>query len=226
MRWNRKGYFAGLLILIAGLTAFSGEWVDGWALGQPDPTASQSSEGASPSEAPPDNAVEMTDIHDIKPPEALGFNPAYGVYGLLALLLAALFIAIWRYWKKRRKYIKTDEIELSLPPEDIALNAIEGILKHGFDDGRVFYFELSALVRNYIQARYAVNAPEMTSEELLPAIEHLPLDSEKQKDLKKLIRTADPVKFAASQAPRTKMESDIRFVRRFVMETTPVEEHV
>jgi len=185
-----------------------------------DPTVSPS---PNPLTAP-ENPAEMTDIHDIKPPEALGFNPAYAVYGLVALFIFALAIAGWLYWKKRHRRKSKEAVEILLPPEEIALNAIDRLLKDGFGDGRAFYFELSAILRNYMQARYAVSAPEMTSEELLPLIENLSVDRESRQNLKELIRSADPVKFAAHPVQVSKMDGDIKFVRQFVIQTTPVEQ--
>jgi len=223
MLGNQSSHFIKALVLFMGISFFTGKC----AYGQTAQTPPVSTDPSSTiSETTPEGAVEMTDIHDIKPPEALGLNQAYVYYGLLALLLLALFIVGWLYWQKRRKQKTKTETVTILPPEQIALNAIDHLFKRGFEDGRAFYFELSAILRNYIEDRYTVNAPEMTSEELLPLIENLSVGRESQQDLKNLIRSTDPIKFAASPVHPSKMEGDIEFVRRFVIQTTPVEEHV
>jgi len=222
MRPNRQWWFTWIWILAMGLCAFAGKINGEQAYGQTDPMISPPPNLS----AAPENPAEMTDIHDIKPPEILGFNPAYAVYGLLALFISAAVIAGWLYWKKRRGRKLHESMEILLPPEEIALNAMDQLLKDGFEDGRVFYFELSAILRNYIRARYAVNAPEMTSEELLPLIENLSVDPKSRQNLRELIRSADPVKFAAHSVLESKMAGDIKFVRQFVIQTTPAEQEI
>jgi len=215
-------YLLRLVVLIMGTISFTGESL----YGQTTSMIPNSSIPSSIPQTEPENAVTMTDIHDIKPPETLGINPSYIYYGLLVLLVLALFIAGWVYWYRKRKQKIIEEVEISLPPEEIALNALKSLSKRGYVDGRVFYFELSAILRSYIQDRFKVNALEKTSEELMPIIENLSVERDVQRDLKELIRSAEPVKFAASPANQIKMEGDIEFVQRFVKQTTPVEEHV
>ncbi len=111
-------------------------------------------------------------------------------------------------------------------PEDIAYGALDDLANTDGVEPRVFYFELSAILRSYIQARYAINAMEMTSEEFIPAIDHLAIDNAGRQDLKTLVRSADPVKFAGRAAEDAQMRDDLGFVKRLVEQTTPLEEDV
>jgi len=86
--------------------------------------------------------------------------------------------------------------------------------------GREFYFRLSLVIRRYIYERYAVGAPEMTSEEFLPRIDGLSLERELQIQLKELIHRSDPIKFAGVSAMERQMQDDLDFAYRLVDQTT------
>lgn len=163
----------------------------------------------------------MTDIHDIKPLEPLGANPLLFLYILIAVAVLALFIILFLVWKKRRKQQTEDEVAV-LPPEEIARLALNDLADMKLEDGRIFYFRLSAILRGYIEARHDINALEMTSEEFLPEIENLGIDRESQQNLRELVRSTDPVKFAGQAAIGTQMQHDMAFVRDYIKQTTPV----
>jgi hypothetical protein len=102
----------------------------------------------------------------------------------------------------------------------VALRQLEGIRDVGALDARVFYFRLSAILRAYIEGRYGLNAPEMTTEELLPNIGLVDLPMDLDLRLRELLLSTDPIKFAALPASRQKMESDLAFAYAFVEKTT------
>ncbi len=161
----------------------------------------------------------MTDIHDIKPVEEIGFvwEPVYLaliVAGVVVLVLAAYFI-----WKTRGRRKKIEIMELSAHEQ--ALRLLDDLRDFENRDGKTFYFELSAIFRIYLQRRYGINAPEMTTEELLPRLKTLDLDPALQKELHDFCITADPIKFADAPVVLSKMESDLNLVKRFVKTTTP-----
>ena len=54
-----------------------------------------------------------------------------------------------------------------------ALNEIADVQRL---NGKTFYFRLSAILRQYVFGRFAVGAPEMTTEEFLPCIHRLKID--------------------------------------------------
>ena len=165
------------------------------------------------------NAVEMTDIHDIKPPEKAGIGPTLLYYLFLAgLLLVLLFVGLY-FWKKRRKKASEPDIAL-VPPDVTALRLLSELADAGGSDEKVFYFRLSAILRHYIRGRYGVNAPEMTTEEFLPRVEELGCHIGLQKPLRELLRSTDPIKFARVPAGEAKMKSDLVFVKEFVKQTT------
>ena len=113
----------------------------------------------------------LTDILDIKPPEAFGIHPAwrqYLLYGLLILLAVALVAAAVYFWKRYRR--KKNAPVLAEPAHGKALRLLDELGRKTGVDPRMFYFQLSAILRGYMEARFGIDALEMTSEELLPRI--------------------------------------------------------
>lgn len=166
---------------------------------------------------------QMTDIHDIRPPVPVGFDAPWLVPALLALVGVALLAALVLWWRRHRKKRTIETIVPELPPEMVARQALDGIGDVRGQDGKAFYFRLSAILRRYIFGRFGVGAPEMTTEEFLPCIDRLAFDRELARQLKLLCRAMDPVKFAGQQVDEKKMEQDLFFVRGFVRQTTPDE---
>jgi len=160
----------------------------------------------------------MTDIHDIKPLEILAADGSLLVYLLGAVLILAIIGAAIYYWKKHRNH-KRVFVEAPALPHEAALKLLDALADVDNMDGKAFYFSLSNILRAYIQARYNINALEMTTEELLPKIDHLDTNREMHQELKALLRASDPVKFAGVPAAVINMRQDLAFVRNFVEQT-------
>jgi hypothetical protein len=87
-------------------------------------------------------------------------------------------------------------------------------------DGKTFYFRLSAILRQYVFGRFAVGAPEMTTEEFVPCIDRLHIENDLARRLRGLCRAMDPVKFGSETVVEKQMETDLFFAREFVRKTT------
>ena len=107
-----------------------------------------------------------------------------GVLGLLALL-----VLLVKYLARRIK-------EHRMSPIERAWVELDRLLKKGLPGrGRYkdFYVELTMVVRRYIQRKYGISAPHMTTEEFLRAAK--PTD-----ELRRFLESADMVKFAGVEA--------------------------
>ena len=107
-----------------------------------------------------------------------------GVLGVLALL-----VFLVKYLARRVK-------EHRMSPIERAWVELDRLLKKGLPGrGRYkdFYVELTMVVRRYIQRRYGIRAPHMTTEEFLRAAK--PSD-----ELRRFLESADMVKFAGVEA--------------------------
>lgn len=187
-----------------------------------------SSPGVLPGQAARPNASgpaagTMTDIIDIKPLVPIGFNTEIILYAIIAavcILLAVLaFLFLRRHFKRRGE--GGELIEPLVPPWESAAGAIKEIEAGGMNDCREFYFRITAVFKAYLKGRFGMDAPEMTTEELLPRINELPVDRELMSGARDLLRRSDLVKFAGVPETRERMATDLGFVRAFVEKTIP-----
>lgn len=169
------------------------------------------------------NPPPMTDIHDIKPPELFGFDSRlvyYILFVVLGILVGVLLVAAVRYWKKRHRK-DVEAVHGMLLPDEEAFRRLDALKGLEDGDGKEFYFRLSAIFRGYLQGRYGIDAPEMTTEELLPRVQALRLDNDMKTGVKDFLYTSDPIKFAGKPVDRAKMQGDFEFVRDFIVQSTP-----
>ncbi len=166
--------------------------------------------------------IPMTDIHDIKPLENIASDNTALIVAIIitALLVILIGACIIVFWKRRKKKLK-GKTAPPVPIDKAALAALESISDVENIDGKDFYFRLCEILRIYIKGRYEINAPEMTSEELFPALDNLGLDRNLLKDIKEVFKRADPVKFAGKPPVLGEMEKDILFAGKFIRKTTP-----
>ncbi len=174
-----------------------------------------------------DNPAPMTDIHDIKPLVSVPVPISWGTVALwTAILLTAvgLLWGAWFLWRRRRGPV-VESIEAVPAPEETALQRLASLSAESRMEGKGYYFQLSFILREYLQGRFGIDGIEMTTEELLPHVEKLVLDRELKQGAKKFIITCDPVKYADAPCFQERMAADFVFVKTFVEKTTiPVED--
>jgi Domain of unknown function (DUF4381) len=158
----------------------------------------------------------MTDIHDIKPALAMGHDLRWLYWALAALAVLALAALVWRRWRKRARPAAADATAPLLPPDTEALQLLDALAADGDLDPKQFYFRLSTIIRRYIERRFAIPAAEMTTEELLPRVDRLPVEPQLLQNLKTFCRAADPIKFAGAPADANRLAHDLAFARDFV----------
>lgn len=141
----------------------------------------------------PDEGAE--DIRDLKPlqrPPAVPYDALLGALAVVvALLLAALAYFAVGWWRRRPP-------PPPLPPHELALRRLQDLRAQPLTDLeriRAWYFDMSAVLRAYIEARFGINATDMTSEELADHLTDVP-DAEEERLLGFLDAT-DAVKYAA-----------------------------
>ncbi len=201
-----------------------GMWMMAWLLCLPGPRLwAQPDPNEPPGPAAAQQAPQMTDIHDLKPlapvPVPMGTAQQVGILAG-ALIVAALAALGWRLW--RRKKTAPLPVAAPLSAEETALAHLNALSAMGQAEAKAFYFQLSAVFREYLHGRFALDGLEMTTEELLPGIERLPIPPALKGGAKRLLVSSDPVKFAGAPADQTTMDRDRSFVVTFVKETTPV----
>ncbi len=83
-----------------------------------------------------------------------------------------------------------------------------------------FYIQISAVIRNYLENRFDVRAPELTTDEFLQlSSAESELSSEHQRLLSEFLQQADIVKFAGIGATEVEVQRSCDLAARFLEET-------
>lgn len=166
-----------------------------------------------------DNAV----LKDIKPP--LSFQTSYI---LLIIILAVIIVAIlvyvvMRILKKRTDLIMSKRLAPIKKPHEIAYEALDNLRSRNLPDkGRAkeYYFELSKIARTYIENRFFLKAPEMTTEEFLYSLKDSDILTDVQKNIiKEFLNQCDLVKFAKYGPNKEEIETSFNIAKKLVDET-------
>jgi hypothetical protein len=165
----------------------------------------------------------MTDIHDIKDPWTFPAPPYWLAWILAALVAAALAWWLIRRWKNRTK--PPQPAAPPLPPDRAAVEALDRLAGRNLAP-KAHYFELSLILRTYIEGRYGIGAVEMTTEEFLPRLRDLGLGPTLEAETRRFALETDPIKYADTGADRPRMVRDLEWVRGFVDRTRPKETDV
>ncbi len=147
---------------------------------------------------------------DALPPVALSIPDRRALYIGLATLAAAALLSVALYlFKRRRRPATPSPATPTLPPDDVALAALAALRASGLaDEGRFheFYSRLSLILRTWLSRGHAVDAVDMTTDELARALSgsgsaSVPASLDRA-ELLRLCREADLIKFArASSSP-------------------------
>lgn len=160
---------------------------------------------------------------DLKPPLGkLGPREAppaprwpWVVAGLVVLAAACPF-AVRAYFAWRRKARQRSAYEIARARLQRLLDAPQPTAEQ-ID---AFYVELSGIVRKYLEDRFELRAPELTTEEFLASVGESPeLTPEHQALLREFLRQADLVKFAGVQPSDEDIERSIEAAWWFLEET-------
>ncbi|MEK6564152.1 MAG: hypothetical protein AABZ65_03890 [Candidatus Omnitrophota bacterium] len=161
------------------------------------------------------------ELRPIKDPLDFPFCWRYLLLGILFLLFILAGIAIFR--KKKNNLARTVELP---PAHQIALQKLNELKTKGLiAQGKIkeYYIEISGIIRHYIEDRFKLSAPEMTSEEFLLKARDAQELSLTQKDLlSDFLLSCDLVKFARYSPSEKETETVFESARRFVEETKEV----
>ncbi|HSG68286.1 MAG TPA: hypothetical protein VK994_06230 [Bacteroidales bacterium] len=170
-------------------------------------------------------------IKPIKPPLRAPLTFAEILPWLLIALAGAaiIFAAIYIIRKRRRKepifQIRPKPI---LPPHIIAINGLEGLKKKKLWQAGLtkdFYTELTDILRVYIEGRFAVQAVEMTTDEIIHGLKATNAGNGAIDKLSKVLVLADLVKFAKENPLPLDNDNSLTSSIEFVNETRPIIEN-
>ncbi|MCS6913698.1 MAG: hypothetical protein RMK29_17245 [Myxococcales bacterium] len=154
--------------------------------------------------------------------EALPETPGVRVrwYHVTGGTLVVLLLGGWRL----RQYLRQRAARRArAAAHEIALERLLRLERRGFPgaaEADAWYVELSDAVRRYIEDRYGVRAPELTTEEFLREAQHLPgMAASHREQLAVFLGTCDRVKFAAYHPAPEESRVALEQARTFVCET-------
>jgi len=162
----------------------------------------------------------MQDIHTIRPPVQVGFDPMIFKITLMVLggiiLLTLLFFLIKKWWKKRNKPQDLKFLPKPMPPFETAIKDLKLLSQQNMNFPRLFYFDLTAVLRKYMGRSYHINAMEMTSREFIKGINTLGLGREIKKDIVQFQKLSDPFKYAGIDPQKEEVKKDLVFMEKLI----------
>ena len=167
-------------------------------------------------------------MYDIKPMMGVEAN-RFGWLKWVGLVLLGLLLAGALYWFVfRKKPLSEEAQEALLPPYERALKELKRLETSKYliqDEYKQYYTELTDIVRAYLEEEVHVSALESTTDQLMNKLEllrdsgKLELEQETLVQFRKILETADLVKFARSKPPVQKAEEDRTRVEQIVRKT-------
>lgn len=144
---------------------------------------------------------------------------------VVAVAIIFFFIRLWKRWRERRSFFTEPSIPDS--PYIAALKELETIRNERLwqnNQMKLYYTRITDVLRVYIEARFALQAMEKTSAEILHELRSKEIEESEYNSLKELLEVADLVKFAKYVATETENENAIPRAIRFVSTTAIMKE--
>lgn len=175
---------------------------------------------------------------DVKAPESLTgltIEPSRGIFEsppsvgrsslwpVLAAAAGVVVVVAGAYFVVSRRKVA---LRPSPPPHELAYDALRRLVALGLvEKGQIelFFVHLTGILRDYIERRFEVRAPERTTEEFLEeAARHDALQTHRAR-LSQFLVLSDQVKFARFEPDPSAIQGAFDVVKQFLAETTPTE---
>ncbi len=168
-------------------------------------------------------------LYDIKPMMVVEKINSALWKTLLGVLLGVLVLGGLLYWFVFRKKPLTEKEKVALlPPYERAMLELKKLENSKYliqDEYKQYYSELTDIVRSYLEEDVHVSAMESTTDQLIDKLEllkdagELQLDEDTILQFKRILQTADLVKFAKSKPETSVAEQDRKSIEHIVTKT-------
>jgi hypothetical protein len=160
------------------------------------------------------------DIRDIKGPVSPSSKIA--IFVLIILLVISIVALLFGFISKKKRS-KEEEKIIKPSADEIAYKALDELKRKDYPRKgliKEYYIELSDIVRHYLEARFSIRAPEMTTEEFLNAVkdDHR-LSSKHTAILSEFLACCDLVKFAKYQPLSKEIEQSFNLAKSLIDQT-------
>ncbi len=157
----------------------------------------------------------MTDILDIRNPVIWDLRWVWIL--LVSLLLFLLLYLAYRWWQRRKERRK---MVPPLTPLEKGIGRLEEMIQQKWiEEGRIreFYFALSEIFRDFLEAELGVVTKEATLEELKPRLKAVSeLIAQEVNEAMQLLQVADLAKFAKLIPTKEKVFHSYRVCRAWM----------
>jgi hypothetical protein len=141
-----------------------------------------------------------------------------GIGGCLVIAGTGAFFLI-----RKRRIVADIRAEVYLSPHERAYQELERLIAQDLiEKGEIkpFYQEISLILRRYIENRFGIHAPELTTEEFLEGLKTDTIfPAAYQNLLKNFLTHCDLVKFAAHQPTTEDIQNTFDSCKKFIEET-------
>jgi hypothetical protein len=154
----------------------------------------------------------------------VGGTPWFLIASLVggAILLGTGSFFLWRIWRARRR------IAVKKCAYEEAIGKLRALEQRGAptaEHADAWFVELSAIVRSYLERRYDIRAPELTTEEFLQVASRAPeLTAAHRTQLSQFLERCDKVKFAGYRPESSESIDTLAAARAFIEDTRLREE--
>jgi hypothetical protein len=179
-------------------------------------------------------AVDTTkSIYDIKQPLAVSYNWLDWLRDnwplvVVPLIVVLLVLGIIWYIRSRPKTEKVvEEVKPIIPIHTLALNQLTELRnKKLWQSGYVkqYHSELTDVLRDYLEKRYAVKTHEKTTDEIFAGLKYMDIVDENRNKLRQILKLADLVKFAKENPQPADNELSMDNAMNFIIQTKQVAE--
>jgi len=162
-----------------------------------------------------------TDIKDIKENLPVKFPLIYYLIAVTAILmLFYIIMSLIKYFKNRSE----KKVEIIKTPEEVAEEKLIKLQQSTLlSEGKIkqYYQELTDILREYLENRHQIQAPDMTTSELYRTLKSSNFSSDTVNSLRKLLEKSDMVKFAKFIPEENSFNTDFCEAKRIFKDIKP-----
>jgi hypothetical protein len=163
-----------------------------------------------------DSAPSLERLRPPAEPVDLPSRISWAGWSIAGTCLVIAVLGLWLWIRLRRRKLAA---EVALSPQEVALLELEKLAKSRLAerDVKLFFVEITGIVRRYIERTTGIRAPEQTTEEFLRETSLAnAFNRETSERLRDFLESADLVKFAAYQPRQEDIGESFSRARVFI----------